>query len=155
MQNGRSGDGPRNVGRHERSVSVPSTRGGPPQVSQPAQHTAPLELHPPSRIAGRLEELAASPAAVRAGPLARLSEMKTGTSTGGIETSARYRRKQAKRRKAEEAAWTASNGPVLLRIGEHEIYVKSQAKRDVQAARDLLLKAIAAGVPPGVVRPRP
>lgn len=77
----------------------------------------------------------------------------TGTSTGGIETSARYRRKQAAKRKAEEERWAAQNGPTILRIGEHEIYVKSQAKRDIAAARKLLLDAIAAGAPPGVVRP--
>jgi hypothetical protein len=76
-----------------------------------------------------------------------------GTSTGGIETSARYRRKQAARRRAEEAAWAEQHGPTLIRIGEHEIYVKSQAKKDVAAARKLLLEAIAAGAPPGVVRP--
>lgn len=74
-----------------------------------------------------------------------------GTSTGGVEFSPRYRRKQARKRRAEDAAWAAQNGPVVLRIGEHEIYVKSQAKRDVAAARQLLLEAIAAGAPAGLV----
>lgn len=78
---------------------------------------------------------------------------KTGTSTSGIETSQRYRKKQARRRAAEHREWEAQNGPVLLRIGEHEIYVTSQAKADVKRARELLLAAIAAGQPPGVVRP--
>ncbi|HUK64383.1 MAG TPA: hypothetical protein VLV15_13645 [Dongiaceae bacterium] len=77
----------------------------------------------------------------------------TGTSTSGIETSARYRRKVARARRAEEEAWAAKNGPTLLRIGDHEIYVKSQAKKDIAAARALLLAAIEAGAPPGVVRP--
>lgn len=78
--------------------------------------------------------------------------MKTGTSTGGIWTSARYKRKRARKRAAEDASWQERNGPVLLRIGEHEIYVKSQAKQDVAAARRLLLDAIASGAPPGDVR---
>ena len=79
--------------------------------------------------------------------------MRTGTSTGGVETSARYRRKQARRRAAEEATWAEQNGPIVMRIGNHEIYVKSQAKSDVARARQLLLDAIAQGAPPGVVRP--
>lgn len=80
--------------------------------------------------------------------------MKNGTSTGGIETSARYRRKQRKRRTAENEAWAAQSGPTVIRIGDHEIYVKSQAKKDIAAARKLLIDAIAAGAPPGTVRPR-
>lgn len=80
--------------------------------------------------------------------------MKQGTSTGGIETSKRYRRKQARKRAAENAAWEAQSGPTVIRIGDHEIFVKSQAKKDIAAARQLLLDAIAAGAPPGVVRPR-
>lgn len=78
---------------------------------------------------------------------------KTGVSTGAIETSKRHRKKQARRRAAEERAWAEQNGPVVLRIGDHEIYVKSQAKADVRRARELLLAAIASGEPPGVVRP--
>lgn len=38
---------------------------------------------------------------------------KTGTSTGGIETSKRYRRKQDRRRREEEARWKSLNGPVI------------------------------------------
>ena len=67
---------------------------------------------------------------------------KTGTSTGGIETSARHRRRRAAARRAEEQAWQEQSGPVLIRIGNHEIYAKSQAKRDIEAARNLLLQAI-------------
>ena len=68
---------------------------------------------------------------------------RTGTSTGGIETSARYRKKKARRQREEEAAWAEQSGPVLIRIGGHEIYAKSQAKRDIETARNLLLAAIA------------
>lgn len=67
---------------------------------------------------------------------------KTGTTTSGIETSARHRRKRAAARRAEDAAWAEQNGPVLIRIGNHEIYAKSQAKKDIAAARELLLQAI-------------
>lgn len=77
-----------------------------------------------------------------------------GTSTGGIETSKRYRRKKARQRRAEEAAWEDKSGPVLLQIGDHQIYVTAKGKRDFERARQLLLDAIAAGEPPGVVRPR-
>lgn len=76
-----------------------------------------------------------------------------GTSTGGVEVSPRYRKKQARKRRAEQAEWESKNGPVLLQIGQHQIYVKSQAKRDMAAARQLLLDAIAAGAPPGEVKP--
>lgn len=79
--------------------------------------------------------------------------MKTGTSTGGIEVSKRYVKKQARKRRAEEARWEAQNGPVVIKIGDHQIYVKSQAKKDVAAAREYLLRAIAGGAPAGVVRP--
>ncbi len=70
---------------------------------------------------------------------------KTGTSTGGIEMSAAKRRKLAAARRAEEAGWQERNGPVLIRIGNHEIYAKSQAKKDIAAARKLLLDAIESG----------
>ncbi len=80
--------------------------------------------------------------------------MKTGTSTGGIWTSKRYDKKRTRKRKAEDASWQAQNGPTLIRIGEHQVYVKSQAKADIAAARKLLLDAIASGAPPGDVRPQ-
>jgi|1186.fasta_scaffold653629_2 hypothetical protein len=79
--------------------------------------------------------------------------MKTGTSTGGIETSKRYAKKQSRRRKAEEERWAGESGPTIIRIGDHEIYVKSQAKKDIAAAREYLLRAIASGAPAGNVRP--
>lgn len=67
---------------------------------------------------------------------------KTGISTAGIETSARYRRRRAAARRTEEQSWEEQSGPVLIRIGTHEIYAKSQAKRDIEAARKLLLASI-------------
>lgn len=70
---------------------------------------------------------------------------KTGTRTSGIETSDRYRRRRQRARAAEEQAWQDQNGPVLIRIGDHEIYAKSQAKKDIAAARKLLLDAITKG----------
>ena len=82
-----------------------------------------------------------------------MASKRTGTSTGGIETSARYRRKQAAKRRAEEQAWAEQHGPTLITIGGHSIYVKSQARKDIAAARRLLLAAIAGGAPPGVVDP--
>ena len=77
---------------------------------------------------------------------------KTGTSTGGIELSKAKRRRLAAARRAEERSWAEQNGPVLIRIGEHEIYAKSQAKKDVQAAREMLLRLIDCG-DGGTVRP--
>jgi hypothetical protein len=70
---------------------------------------------------------------------------KTGTSTGGIEMSAAKRRRLAAARRAEERSWDEQNGPVLIRIGGYQIYAKSQAVKDVQAARDLLLRSIENG----------
>lgn len=67
---------------------------------------------------------------------------KIGATTSGIETSARHRRKRAAARRAEEKAWDEQNGPVLIRIGSHEVYAKSQAKKDIEAARALLLQVV-------------
>ena len=67
---------------------------------------------------------------------------KIGTSTSGIETSKRYQRRRAAARRAEEEAWSKQNGPVLIRIGDHEIYAKSQARKDIEKARAMLLQAI-------------
>lgn len=76
----------------------------------------------------------------------------TGGSLGGgqfvSQRRAKARRAAAKR---QDEAWAAQAGPTIIRIGDHEIYVKSQAKKDIAAARQLLLEAIAAGAPPGVV----
>jgi hypothetical protein len=74
--------------------------------------------------------------------MAKKTAKKMGTATSGIETSARYRKKQERRLRAQEAAWEEKSGPVLIRIGSHEIYAKSQAKQDIEAARNLLLQAI-------------
>jgi hypothetical protein len=38
---------------------------------------------------------------------------KTGTRTSGIETSARYRRRRAAKRLAEEKSWEERSGPVI------------------------------------------
>ena len=65
---------------------------------------------------------------------------KTGTSTGGIETSGAYKRKRARRRRAEEREWAAKNGPVIVRMGDTEVYVKTdQLQADLKKARELLL----------------
>jgi hypothetical protein len=79
--------------------------------------------------------------------------VKTGTSTGGVETSKRYERKRARKRAAEQKAWDEQNGPVILRLGGYEVYLKSNAKRDVEKAREMLLATIASGIPQGDVRP--
>lgn len=76
----------------------------------------------------------------------------TGGSLGGGQfLSDRRRKSRRKAAKRQDEAWAAQAGPTLIRIGEHEIYVKSQAKKDIAAARQLLLDAIAAGAPPGLV----
>lgn len=77
---------------------------------------------------------------------------RTGGSLGGRTfESDRRRKRRAKARKRQDAAWASQAGPTLIQIGEHQIYVKSQAKADIAAARAVLLAAIAAGAPPGVV----
>lgn len=76
----------------------------------------------------------------------------TGGSLGGRQIIGERRQKARKRfRDRQDAEWAAAAGPTLIRIGDHEIYVKSQAKKDIAAARKLLLDAIAAGAPPGLV----
>lgn len=77
----------------------------------------------------------------------------TGGSLGGGQfISDRRRKARAKYKRRQDQEWAAQAGPTIIRIGEHEIYVKSQAKKDIAAARKLLLAAIAAGAPPGVVK---
>ena len=39
----------------------------------------------------------------------------TGTSLGGVEVSAARRKRQAKKRAAEEKRWAAKAGPVIVR----------------------------------------
>jgi hypothetical protein len=64
----------------------------------------------------------------------------TGTSTGGIETSARYRKKQARRRREEERAWAEQNGPIILRLGETVYYIKKDVvKSDLKRVREAIL----------------
>lgn len=79
----------------------------------------------------------------------------TGGSLGGrIIEGERRRKRKAKARKRQEERWAAQAGPTIIRIGDHEIYVKSQAKADIAAARQFLLDAIAGGAPPGNVTPQ-
>jgi hypothetical protein len=40
---------------------------------------------------------------------------KLGVSTGGMEKSPARRKREARARRAEEAAWKARNGPVIVR----------------------------------------
>lgn len=81
-----------------------------------------------------------------------MAKGQTGGSLGGGQFLSK-RRADARRRaaKRQDEAWAAKAGPTIIRIGDHEIYVKSQAKKDIAAARKVLLDAIAAGAPPGVV----
>ena len=81
-----------------------------------------------------------------------MAKGQTGGSLGGNQfISARRAKARRKYRQRQDEAWAAQAGPTLIRIGEHEIYVKSQAKKDIARARELLLAAIAAGAPPGLV----
>lgn len=60
---------------------------------------------------------------------------KTGTSTGAIETSARYRRKQAAKRRAEEKAWAEKSGPVVVRyVGQDSADGEQPDTVDVDAS---------------------
>ncbi len=80
---------------------------------------------------------------------------RAGVSTGSIEASPGYRRKQARKRRAEEGEWTGKNGPVVVRLGEYEIVAESAAKKHVVEARRLLVELISSGLPPppgGAVR---
>lgn len=54
--------------------------------------------------------------------------MKSGTSTGGVETSPRYQRKKRNERAAEEARWKELNGPVVS-------YVDESVRRGCQSAQ--------------------
>lgn len=66
-----------------------------------------------------------------------------GQSTGGIETSKKWRRKKARQRRAQEQEWASKNGPVIVRVGDREVYVKAdRVKQDLAAARKVLLGAI-------------
>lgn len=65
----------------------------------------------------------------------------TGGSLGGrIVVGEKRRKRRAKARKREEAAWAEKAGPVIVRIGDREVYVKSsRVKADMERARALLL----------------
>lgn len=56
--------------------------------------------------------------------------MKTGTSTGGIETSKRYRAKQRRRRASEEQRWAALAGPVEVRSAPRTVEDDGQGVKD-------------------------
>jgi hypothetical protein len=60
--------------------------------------------------------------------------MRTGTSTAGVETSARWQRKQARKRRAEEARWKALNGPVTVTRVDPSTLVDDLAGRAVRPA---------------------
>ena len=77
----------------------------------------------------------------------------TGGSLGGYQVIGERRRKRRARARArEEERWADQAGPVLIRIGDREIYAKSQAKADIAAARRILLAAIDADASEGSVR---
>lgn len=83
---------------------------------------------------------------------------RTGTSTSGVETSARWRRKQAARRKADEEKWGQLAGPIILRFGDTAFYVKPDVVRsDLKKIRDAIIgddqETLAAFTASGVVRP--
>lgn len=82
----------------------------------------------------------------------------TGTSTSGIETSSRYRRRQAERRRRDEEKWGQLAGPILLRFGDTAVYVKSDVVRaDLKKIREAIIaddqETLAAFTAAGVVRP--
>ena len=59
---------------------------------------------------------------------------KTGTSTSGIEQSARYKRRRARQRRAEEASWAARSGPVITYQLDDVVRGEVQALVDEQHA---------------------
>ncbi len=42
-----------------------------------------------------------------------MGKRKLGTSTGGIETSAKWKRRQARKLRQQEREWAAKSGPVI------------------------------------------
>jgi hypothetical protein len=82
---------------------------------------------------------------------------KTGTSTGGIETSSAYAKKQRRRRAAEERRWEDLSGPIILRFGDTAYYLKSDVVRaDLKRIRNAILGGgaeLQQLVDEGVVRP--
>ncbi len=82
---------------------------------------------------------------------------KTGTTTSGIETSVRHRRRAAARRRAEEAGWREQNGPILLQLGGTVYYLKADVVRaDLKRIRAAILGGgdeLVQLIEDGVVRP--
>jgi len=83
---------------------------------------------------------------------------RTGTSTAGIETSSRYRKRQAERRRRDEEKWGQLAGPIILRIGQTAYYVKADVVRaDLKRIREAIIgddqETLDAFTAAGVVRP--
>ena len=83
---------------------------------------------------------------------------RTGTTTSGIETSSRYRKRQAERRRRDEEKWGQLAGPIILRFGDTAFYVKPDVVRsDLKKIRDAIIgddqETLAAYTRSGVVRP--
>ena len=83
---------------------------------------------------------------------------RTGTTTSGIETSARYRKRQAERRRRDEEKWGQLAGPIILRFGDTAFYVKPDVVRaDLKRIRDAIIgddqATLAEFTAAGVVRP--
>ena len=83
---------------------------------------------------------------------------RTGTTTNGIETSSRYRKRQAERRRRDEEKWGQLAGPIILRFGDTAFYVKPDVVRsDLKKIRDAIIgddqETLAAYTRSGVVRP--
>jgi hypothetical protein len=51
---------------------------------------------------------------------------KTGTSTGGVEASPRWRKKRERARKAEEARWKSLSGPVTSYVDPSAVRPKAE-----------------------------
>lgn len=62
--------------------------------------------------------------------------MKSGTSTAGIETSPRWQRKQARKRRAEEARWKEMSGPVIVSYMQLDDAVRSERQGSDSATDD-------------------
>lgn len=65
----------------------------------------------------------------------------TGGSLGGkIVYGEKRRKRRAKAKKRQEEEWASKNGPVIVRLGDREVYVKSdRIQQDLAAARRALL----------------
>ena len=61
---------------------------------------------------------------------------RVGTNTGSIESSPRYRRKQAARRAREEARWAALSGPARIVRGDPLVTGLLVRQRDLSGEPD-------------------